>query len=68
MYGYFHDSKRIFLMLEYALHGELYKQLSRVGRFDEKKSSRVSWVCVLGQGQKEGLADAAVYRADGGRA
>ncbi|ADV22068.1 AUR protein kinase [Cryptococcus gattii Ru294] len=40
LYGYFHDSKRIFLVLEFAAKGELYKQLSRLGRFDEKKSSR----------------------------
>lgn len=44
MYGYFHDAKRIFIMLEFALHGELYKQLSKVGRFDEKRASRV---CLL---------------------
>lgn len=42
LYGYFHDSKRIFLVLEFAAKGELYKQLSKLGRFDEKRSSRVS--------------------------
>ena len=41
MYGYFHDSKRIFLVLEFAAKGELYKQMSKCGKFDEKKSSRV---------------------------
>ncbi|WVW84821.1 hypothetical protein I302_106856 [Kwoniella bestiolae CBS 10118] len=40
LYGYFHDSKRIFLVLEFAMKGELYKQLSKYGRFDEKRSSR----------------------------
>lgn len=40
LYGYFHDSKRIFLVLEFAAKGELYKQLSKLGRFDEKRSSR----------------------------
>ncbi|WWC62733.1 uncharacterized protein I303_105330 [Kwoniella dejecticola CBS 10117] len=40
LYGYFHDSKRIFLVLEFAMKGELYKQLSKLGRFDEKRSSR----------------------------
>jgi len=44
LYGYFHDSKRIFLVLEFAAKGELYKQLSKLGRFDEKRSSRVSRV------------------------
>jgi len=42
LYGYFHDSKRIFLVLEFAAKGELYKQMSKCGKFDEKKSSRVS--------------------------
>jgi serine/threonine protein kinase len=42
MYGYFHDSKRIFLMLEFAAKGELYKQLVKKGRFTERRSSRVS--------------------------
>jgi aurora kinase len=41
MYGYFHDSKRIFLMLEFAAKGELYKQLIKKGRFSERRSSRV---------------------------
>ncbi|OCF30442.1 AUR protein kinase [Kwoniella heveanensis CBS 569] len=40
LYGYFHDQKRIFLVLEFAAKGELYKQLSKVGKFDEKRSSR----------------------------
>jgi len=42
LYGYFHDSKRIFLVLEFAAKGELYKQLSKLGKFEEKRSSRVS--------------------------
>lgn len=40
LYGYFHDEKRIFLMLEFAGKGELYKQLSKQGRFSERRSSR----------------------------
>ncbi|KAF8606868.1 other/AUR protein kinase [Ceratobasidium sp. AG-I] len=40
LYGYFHDTKRIFLMLEFAGKGELYKQLSRQGKFSDKRSSR----------------------------
>lgn len=40
LYGYFHDSTRIFLMLEYAGQGELYKQLVKQGSFSEKRSSR----------------------------
>ena len=41
LYGYFHDEKRVFLMLEFAGKGELYKQLHKHGRFSEKRSSRV---------------------------
>lgn len=40
LYGYFHDDKRIFLMLEFAGKGELYKQLSKHGQFSERRSSR----------------------------
>jgi serine/threonine protein kinase len=40
LYGYFHDSTRIFLMLEFAGQGELYKHLSKAGRFSERRSSR----------------------------
>ncbi|KAK2465718.1 hypothetical protein APHAL10511_002262 [Amanita phalloides] len=40
LYGYFHDEKRIFLMLEFAGKGELYKQLSKYGCFSEKRSAR----------------------------
>ncbi|KAJ7630367.1 other/AUR protein kinase [Roridomyces roridus] len=40
LYGYFHDEKRIFLMLEFAGKGEMYKQLSKVGRFSERRSAR----------------------------
>ncbi|KAG6829300.1 hypothetical protein H0H87_011966 [Tephrocybe sp. NHM501043] len=40
LYGYFHDTKRIFLMLEFAGKGELYKQLSKNGCFSERRSAR----------------------------
>lgn len=36
MYGYFHDEKRIYLILEYAKNGALYKALKESGRFSEK--------------------------------
>ncbi|KAF8495714.1 kinase-like protein [Russula emetica] len=39
LYGYFHDEKRIFLMLEFAGKGELYKQLTKYGCFSERRSS-----------------------------
>ncbi|KAJ7232851.1 other/AUR protein kinase [Mycena haematopus] len=40
LYGFFHDEKRIFLMIEFASKGELYKQLSKHGSFSEKRSAR----------------------------
>ncbi|CAG9585044.1 unnamed protein product [Danaus chrysippus] len=39
MYGYFHDEKRIYLILEFAKHGALYKLLKERGRFDEKTAA-----------------------------
>lgn len=35
MYGYFHDEKRIYLILEYAEKGPLYRLLKEKGRFEE---------------------------------
>ncbi|EPE07062.1 aur protein kinase [Ophiostoma piceae UAMH 11346] len=40
MYGHFHDSKRIFLILEFAGRGELYKHLRRENRFPEWKAAQ----------------------------
>jgi aurora kinase len=39
LYGHFHDSKRIFLILEFACKGELYKHLRRENRFPEWKAA-----------------------------
>lgn len=41
MYQYFWDDKRIYLVLEYAARGELYKDLKKKGRFDELRSATV---------------------------
>uniref|UniRef100_A0A914I6F8 Aurora kinase n=1 Tax=Globodera rostochiensis TaxID=31243 RepID=A0A914I6F8_GLORO len=35
MFNYFHDEKKVYLILEYALHGELFKVLQRHRRFTE---------------------------------
>ncbi|CAK7230283.1 spindle assembly checkpoint kinase [Sporothrix curviconia] len=40
MYGHFHDSKRIFLILEFAGRGELYKHLRKENRFPEWKAAQ----------------------------
>jgi aurora kinase len=39
MYGYFHDSTKIYLILEYAGGGELFRILQTRRRFDEKTSA-----------------------------
>ncbi|KAF6837899.1 serine threonine-protein kinase eg2 [Colletotrichum plurivorum] len=40
LYGHFHDSKRVFLILEFAGKGELYKHLRKENRFPEWKSAQ----------------------------
>jgi len=40
MYGYFYDSKRIYLILEYSPGGELYKRLTQKGQFSERTSAK----------------------------
>ncbi|XP_029126302.1 serine/threonine-protein kinase Aurora-3 isoform X4 [Cajanus cajan] len=39
LYGWFHDSERVFLILEYAHNGELYKELSKKGHFSENQAA-----------------------------
>ncbi|KAF2684435.1 serine/threonine protein kinase, AGC family [Lentithecium fluviatile CBS 122367] len=40
LYGYFHDSKRVVLILEYAGQGELYRHLRKENRFSESKAAK----------------------------
>ncbi|XP_033927843.1 aurora kinase C-like isoform X1 [Melopsittacus undulatus] len=39
LYNYFHDERRVFLILEFAPRGELYKELQRCGRFDATRTA-----------------------------
>uniref|UniRef100_H3B4Y9 non-specific serine/threonine protein kinase n=1 Tax=Latimeria chalumnae TaxID=7897 RepID=H3B4Y9_LATCH len=39
LYNYFHDQSRIFLMLEYAPQGEMYKLLQKHQRFDNTRTA-----------------------------
>jgi serine/threonine protein kinase len=41
LYGYFHDETRVFLILEFAAKGELYKQLQKYGKFPERIAAKV---------------------------
>ncbi|KAL0379633.1 UNVERIFIED_CONTAM: Serine/threonine-protein kinase Aurora-3 [Sesamum angustifolium] len=39
LYGWFHDAERIFLILEYAHGGELYRQLRKLGHLSERQAA-----------------------------
>lgn len=39
LYGYFYDEVNVYLILEYALHGEIYHLLKQKRRFDEVTAS-----------------------------
>ncbi|KAJ1646169.1 spindle assembly checkpoint kinase [Coemansia asiatica] len=40
LYGYFHDEKRVYLILEYASEGEMYKLLQKQGSFTEQVAAK----------------------------
>lgn len=40
LYGHFHDRKRVFLILEFAGQGELYRHLQKARRFPEGRAAR----------------------------
>jgi aurora kinase A len=39
LYGYFYDETRVYLILEYAARGELYKELQKNKRFEERRAA-----------------------------
>ena len=39
LYGYFYDDTRVYLILEFAPRGELYKELQKCGRFDDARAA-----------------------------
>ena len=41
MYGFFYDETRIYIILEYAAGGELFKLLQKKKRFDEKTAAKL---------------------------
>lgn len=43
LYGYFYDAKCVYLILEYAPNGEVYKMLRENKRFSEELAARVSF-------------------------
>ena len=40
MFGFFHDERKVYLILEYAPQGELYKKLRKYGRFEDDRASK----------------------------
>ncbi|KAG8510180.1 Aurora kinase C [Galemys pyrenaicus] len=51
LYNYFHDARRVYLILEYAPRGELYKELQKSHTLDEQRTATII----------EELADALTY-------
>eukprot|EP00071_Canis_lupus_P025666 XP_022259223.1 uncharacterized protein LOC102155336 [Canis lupus familiaris] len=51
LYNYFHDARRVYLILEYAPRGELYKELQKSHTLDEQHTATIM----------EELADALTY-------
>jgi serine/threonine protein kinase len=45
MYGHFYDQTRIYLVLEYAARGELYRVLQDAEKFDEETAAR--YICQM---------------------
>ena len=43
LYNYFHDARRMYLILEYAPRGELYKELQKSHTLDEQRTATVRW-------------------------
>lgn len=40
LWGYFYDHTRIYLILEFAAKGEMYKHLKKEGKFSEQKTAK----------------------------
>ncbi|XP_029773834.1 aurora kinase A [Suricata suricatta] len=57
LYGYFHDATRVYLILEYAPLGAVYRELQKLSKFDEQRTATVSvgsllstWLSTAGVG------------------
>ena len=48
LFGYFYDSKRVYLILEYAPNGEMYKELRSCKRFEEPRAA--NYIYQIAQG------------------
>ncbi|XP_073861683.1 aurora kinase A isoform X2 [Macaca fascicularis] len=43
LYGYFHDATRVYLILEYAPLGTVYRELQKLSKFDEQRTATVEF-------------------------
>ncbi|NXQ64609.1 AURKA kinase, partial [Anthoscopus minutus] len=59
LYGYFHDVTRVYLILEHAPRGEVYRELQRLTKFDEQRTATVD--CSFCTQYITELADALSY-------
>lgn len=50
LYGYFYDSTRVYLILEHAGNGELYKEMKKEGHFSEAKAAE--YICSIAKALK----------------
>ncbi len=46
-YGFFFDRRRVYLILEFATGGELYRELMEKGKFSEKRTAQARYVCYI---------------------
>lgn len=60
LYGYFHDTTRVFFVLEYCAQGELYAILRKKGRFDEPTSAK--YIAQLAQALQHCHAKHVIHR------
>ena len=47
LYGYFYDNTRVYLILEFAPRGELYKELQKCNRFNDNRSATVGFLVIF---------------------
>ncbi|XP_042448846.1 serine/threonine-protein kinase Aurora-1-like [Zingiber officinale] len=50
LYGYFYDQTRVYLILEYAAKGELYKELQKSKCFSERRTATKSMAAAFAEG------------------
>lgn len=65
LFGHFHDTKRVFLILEFAGQGELYKMLRKVGKFSEPRAAEVRYLPRLPTYNITNILHCLVHRTDG---